>query len=306
MGRILKLSDVEFLDGSLPYVVEIDPIEAPGSLMLIEPAHPVRPWPAGVPSNGASLPNALWERAIAAYGSGVEASVKPTLVYINMDGTHGAIERSTKGGLHAIISQNVAYAETAVASLAHGELNIDAKLREWQYLHPGNDIYFSVWGRTTRTRRTGTVSPYTGGATETAWLALSAANYRFVLGDKWISGIQGDIGNRNDPETTLGPFLANIGDSSWTTGPANATATLASVVFFGPGGGFSGQASSSSSGRFRTKSWVFYRLYIEDLTVSGRTYSQVDALDLALYTDAVLTPGGRYYGDTYTDPATVE
>jgi hypothetical protein len=41
------------------------------------------------------------------------------------------------------------------------------------------------------------------------------------------------------------------------------------------------------------------------LTVSGRTYAEVDAIDHALYTREVLTPGGRYYGDTYTDPATL-
>lgn len=29
------------------------------------------------------------------------------------------------------------------------------------------------------------------------------------------------------------------------------------------------------------------------------------AIDHALYTTHVLTAGGRYYGDTYTDPATV-
>lgn len=57
--------------------------------------------------------------------------------------------------------------------------------------------------------------------------------------------------------------------------------------------------------RERLSSSIFYRAYIEDLTVSGRTYAEVDAIDYALYTKEVLTPGGRYYGDTYTDPATI-
>lgn len=47
------------------------------------------------------------------------------------------------------------------------------------------------------------------------------------------------------------------------------------------------------------------RAYVEDLTVSGRTYAEVDAIDHALYTKEVLTPGSRYYGDTFTDPATI-
>jgi hypothetical protein len=40
-------------------------------------------------------------------------------------------------------------------------------------------------------------------------------------------------------------------------------------------------------------------------TVSGRTYEQVAAIDQALYTKEVLTAGGRYYGDTYTNPTTI-
>jgi len=40
-------------------------------------------------------------------------------------------------------------------------------------------------------------------------------------------------------------------------------------------------------------------MYLEDLTVSGRTYADVDALDNALYTEA-FGAGGAYSGDTYT------
>lgn len=33
--------------------------------------------------------------------------------------------------------------------------------------------------------------------------------------------------------------------------------------------------------------------------------AEVDAIDHALYTSHVLTAGGRYFGDTFTDPATI-
>lgn len=52
-------------------------------------------------------------------------------------------------------------------------------------------------------------------------------------------------------------------------------------------------------------SWVVYSWHMCDLTVAGLTYAQADAIDLAEYTKQVLTPGGRYYGDTNTDPATI-
>lgn len=49
---------------------------------------------------------------------------------------------------------------------------------------------------------------------------------------------------------------------------------------------------------------MIYRVYIEDLTVSGRTYAQVDSIDFALW-QAAFAAGGKFYGDTYTDPSTL-
>ena len=63
--------------------------------------------------------------------------------------------------------------------------------------------------------------------------------------------------------------------------------------------------SISSTYANKLHSWILYRTYVEDLSVSGRTYAEVDALDYALYEKHVLTADGRYYGDTYTDPATL-
>jgi hypothetical protein len=46
-------------------------------------------------------------------------------------------------------------------------------------------------------------------------------------------------------------------------------------------------------------SGVLYRVYLEDFTVSGRTYSEVEAADLAEFATA-FGVGGRYAGDTHT------
>lgn len=55
----------------------------------------------------------------------------------------------------------------------------------------------------------------------------------------------------------------------------------------------------------KAASRVLYRWYLEDLTVSGRTYAEVLAADYALYQQA-FGVGGRYYGDTLpTDPSTI-
>lgn len=63
--------------------------------------------------------------------------------------------------------------------------------------------------------------------------------------------------------------------------------------------------SSGANPYVNPGAFLFYRAYIEDLTVSGRSYAAVDALDYAEYTKQVTTAGGRYYADTYTDPATI-
>lgn len=52
------------------------------------------------------------------------------------------------------------------------------------------------------------------------------------------------------------------------------------------------------------QSCVLYRVYMEDLTVSGRTFAAVDALDNDDYTTA-FAAGSRYAGDTWTDPTTI-
>jgi hypothetical protein len=67
-----------------------------------------------------------------------------------------------------------------------------------------------------------------------------------------------------------------------------------------PGTGNLTSANSTDGSESR----IFYGFYLEDLTVSGRTYQDVDALDLQAYNIAFGT-GGRYYNDTYTDPATI-
>lgn len=89
----------------------------------------------------------------------------------------------------------------------------------------------------------------------------------------------------------------SFGSSIPVTG-IGTTGTTGSAVVDPTGAG-------SGANKDKAASWIFRRLYLEDLTVSGRTYDQVAAIDQALYTKEVLTAGGRYYGDTYTNPTTI-
>ncbi|MER2974725.1 hypothetical protein ABS815_15285, partial [Klebsiella pneumoniae] len=49
-------------------------------------------------------------------------------------------------------------------------------------------------------------------------------------------------------------------------------------------------------------SFIFYRFYMEDLTVSGRSYATVDALDQALFDEAFNSSTGRYRNDHFSAP----
>jgi hypothetical protein len=57
--------------------------------------------------------------------------------------------------------------------------------------------------------------------------------------------------------------------------------------------------STAMGGSTAAPSFILYRFYLEDLTVSGRSYAEVDAIDYALWqTD--FGAGGRFAGDTFT------
>jgi hypothetical protein len=81
-----------------------------------------------------------------------------------------------------------------------------------------------------------------------------------------------------------------------SAGSGDTVAAAAGSIIFGNGG--SGSALTN-----QCPSDIFYRGYCEDLTVSGRTYADVDALDKALW-DAAFAAGGRFAGDTFTAPST--
>lgn len=306
MGKKIVLTGVTLTDADAPRLARVDPIESAGSLMLIEPMHPFNPWPDGVPDNGASVPNLVAPFATAVYGS---APPDPTIAYANLDGTtRGKIERSGKGGIHGIISQADARIAESPGQWPYLRLNLDTAFRAWQYNNPDNDLYLSIWGRITRAMRSGTVGgTYTNGASRIAHVATANSNLRVPMGQYAEDGgaKMYDLGRRVVSELTADPAFGNAASSGWSTGPNSTTQTLTELVTIGGTGANNTVKTGVITALSRWPSWVIYRVYLEDLTVSERTYAEVDALDYALYTKHVLTAGGRYYGDTFTDPATI-
>jgi hypothetical protein len=286
MGRKIVLTGTTLTDTTAPRLVTIDPIESAGSLYLVEPMHPVEQWAAGVPATGSTVPN-LFQSTLGI--------ADPTILITGgaNDGTKGKVERSTKGGLHGIVSQ--------AATLVAGDgvqITMPASLETYIEANLGHSYYISIWDRLTRANGSGGDAIFTCSFTGTS----TNQGIAFAMVSLWSSPPVGSTLGFDILDNVVGPRYANVARSA-------AAAMTTTPISAGPVWGAPTGAVGSTSLTNRNTRWpsfVFYRVYLEDLTVSGRTYAQVHAIDNALYNEQVLTPGGRYYGDTTpTAPATI-
>ena len=301
VGRVLIIPGLTFDNPDAPKLIEVDAIESAGSLLLLDPTHPSGGWPGGVGPSGSTLRNVLWKKAQSVYGAGTEANLVATLNYAGMAGATGLLERSTKGGLHALVSQ--APSLVTANNTPYTRINIDLELRKWLFNHPTNDLYISVWGQVTRPYKSGPVdATYTvEAATALIELLTGGSNQRVALGQK--STVQNELGKKNSDEKTAGPVFMNAASGAWVTNPTTEASIVTSLLGIGNTGVNNTYQGVAVTTKTRWPSWVVYRVYVEDLTVSGRTYQQVHDIDYALYEKHVLSEGGRYFGDTWTSPA---
>jgi hypothetical protein len=97
-----------------------------GSLLLVDPTHPDGAWASGVPAT--TVVNRARTQAQAAAGTGVVGDFDLTVTN-TLTGTDGIVERTTRGGLHGIISQttsaqNRRYTASSAALLAYLAANV--------------------------------------------------------------------------------------------------------------------------------------------------------------------------------------
>lgn len=289
---------------SRPSALSIDPVAAQvGALVLIDPTNPIFGKKfTGVPAHGATVPNLAWQTAAASVG-GTQSSLAAVVDTVGMSGNKGAMERTGKGGIHAIFSQ---VSNTAAADRTHYALVVPEPVRTYLDRNPGHSIYLSIWGRSTR--RTDAAS---GQVVSISGIDAGTTAYRAYLNENGntapSAGGSTFLGSRGNGATPLGNYIKNVGAAGtageFTIGTSSPTerARLWGIGNTGFLNTYNGGQTPAPLGH--SGSHILYRAYLEDLTLSGRTYAQVDALDNAYYTEEVLTPGGRYYGDTFTAPA---
>lgn len=294
MSGLKLVLPTSFTDTSLP-VLRDDPLLTAGSLALIEPAHPANPL-VGVPATAALIPNIAHQESAAALGVADDglASVF-TIGGAIANGTKGKFERTAKGGLHGIVSQS-----PGLAAGDGAKLDLNSSIRSWLTTHKADhEFYISSWTRVTRAAigTAGLLAEYGSGSDSAMILKYRSTqgwlqNSTPLPAGTFRNGTNGALGNNMASVKTV------MGNSNLTAAPNNA----------GPMWGAPTGTYNNAVGGWLVQmpSLVVYRVYVEDLTVSGRSYATVDALDFAEYTKHVLTTGGRYYGDTLpTDPATI-
>lgn len=265
-----------------------DAIMNPGSLYLVDFSNP-KGYDGGntPPANGTLIPNLAWETAKNMIGSGDRTSLSSTAA-VNFTAGESIIEFTSKKGLHVITSQ------AALAAYHTFLAAIPAPIKSYILANTSHRFYYSVWARNTRLALTGTTAFCGFGNT-----AGFTTNHHAIFQRDNTQPTGGNlVGTRNTAFNALGNFFRNVGVQGFTGTPA-AVGSTEGFWKVGSGGAYATFEVN------KAPSMILYRpLYIEDLTVSGRSYAEADAADFALYT-AAFGAGGRFNGDTFTDPATL-
>ena len=300
-GLDIKIPYTGDPDPTLPYAGDYDKLETVGSLALLELAHTASPF-TGVPQAGDVIQNILWSQLSAArVAGGLAASTAATSAFTRSTGngsTGGGndssgktkSERTTKGGLHGIISQSACTNSSDQVVVIRGGTDLTSYLTAF----PAHSYYVSIWDRLTRVALTSEPAE-----SQIPFSPSSTASYLYAIRSATIQG--GGLGTSQVPAApaTLGNRFRAAGISA-VTGSGSAYTYPFAV---GPSGPYYNTGTNSYTNKAASR--VLYRWYLEDLTVSGRTYAEVLAADYALYQQA-FGVGGRYYGDTLpTDPSTI-
>lgn len=279
-----------FTDTSLP-IYKLDPLltDAAGSLLLVD----TRNWATGVPAHGATLPNLAREQAAALGLSATDAVMQEVG---DLSGALGLVERTSAGGLHTIVRQS-----SAVPANNGFNIQIADSLLAYLVGHPTHEYYVSQWRTLTR------IALATAGAK--TFLAVernpngTVGYLRMATSDTYLQPTSTYQTGRylSQSANALGAVFDAVSGKTSDTAPTTAAYSNAHAI--AQGGAVANQNTYAPL-LAALPSWVFYRTYIEDLTVSGRTFAQVQAADYALF-QAAFGSGGRLAGDTYTAPSTI-
>ena len=295
-----------FTDPAVPKVFD-DPMIADGTLFLFDPGHSQSGLTAGVvPATGSKVRNLAWQNAARVIGSGDVTSLAGTYTQVGLTGTSGKVERSGKGGLHAIVSKTNMVA-------GHGaDIELPDLVKTFLIANPTATVVVTEVRRITRAASIGagqlvrhvTLNNTAGVAAN--YLAQVLQNAQGLASNPPV-GDPTYVGRSLVPASGVGAAGGELVDNAVKgfvgTVPATAAAFRAGF-YFGDR-----PINNPTTVLQLMSSSILYRLQVEILTgvagVTGRSFTDYTAASQAWFSRHVLTAGGRYFGDTYTDPATI-
>lgn len=296
-NRTLVLTlKTEIDNANAPYLLKYDPIEdRKGSLFL---------WDAGLnrlsaaPAVDEIIPNLLNEYTPA---SGNTLILKKGTFGNTQHDAYIRRELTSKGGIHFIVSQSYSgdtYATISKALAANPALQ--TALRN-KIIGANPNLFISMWTRLTRN------SPSEASVPTSAYLSsqTSVSDFAFYKVAKDInfkvssnSAATSHLNKADTDGTAVGvPNKHNLNIKGYSNAGVLAD-TVARMLMVGYEAPWPGSSINKSP------SFAVYRIYIEDLTLSGRTYAQVKAIDDAEFAKAFAS-GGRFHGDTWSNPTSV-
>lgn len=264
---------------SLPKMPRIDALESLGSLLLIDPGHSAEPWAAGVPSSGSAVPNLVRSIADTVLG---QTTSSPVLTRSSSSGK-GLVERTARGGLH--VAQN----ETATSyGDASATISFPAVIASYISRYYNHDYFVSAWIRNTR-----------------AGAAFQDANSVVQLQSATQYGLALSSGSaRYSSKNRMISYSANSGNHRVNALVDEIPESWGQTFFRASAAALGNAMGASTSDYGEVGSYILYRIYVEDLTVSGRSYEHMETLDAKMHAQAFGT-GGRYAGDTFTSPTSI-
>ena len=294
MGKLLRLRGVSITDTSAPKIITRDKIESNGSLFLFDGNHQFGTF-TGLPAQNAAIPNVLSNKAAALLGV-AESAVGLVVGGATVNSAYWKSERTTKGGVHGIITQ-------AGGQVGNPQYRIKAAtaIRDYVLANLTHKYYVSIWSSITRQSLTiNSQSPmHLVGATTANMLFHFESGMPFPQSGSTLLGRKPDPVVGDLPAQPLAvPYnrFGSIGVQGFVGAGPGASAGINLLV--GTDGPWAGGLLNKAASR------IIYRAYIEDLTVSGRSYAEVEAIDYAMFLEA-FGAGGKFSGDTYTAPSTL-
>jgi hypothetical protein len=282
-------------------LTKVDRRESAGTLALFAPGHPAMA--AAPPAFGAAAANVVMPNLFLAQAkllipagndANLQANMQQSTNFANL--TKGKLEYTGKKGIHGIVSK-----ASPMAGGDGAKIQFHTALLDYFYANKSHNFYTSFWTQVTRTAGTSyTTSLLDFGAGSTSndyghfvHSSLGSGNWTTNLTAPGYTGT-----NYNTLGGANRRYNAGAGKSVMV---ATALSTIQNN-WGAPASSYNAAVVANNGGIL--PSYIFYELFVEDLTVSGRTWQEVDAIDKSEF-DKAFAVGGRYYGDTFTDPATL-